>query len=74
MALSAPLVALRLRTNAAKRFKKADNASAVIFKMLRVAETRFRRLNAPELLREVFVGIEFENGVRAKQEPQKAAA
>jgi len=72
--IESPFAALRLRTNAAKRFKKVESATAIIFKMLRVAETRFRRLNAPELLREVFVGIEFENGVRAKQEPQKAAA
>ena len=42
--------------------------------MLQVAETSFRRLNAPELLGEVFAGIEFENGVRAEQEPQAAAA
>ena len=42
--------------------------------MLRVTETRFRRLNTPELLREVFAGIEFKDGVRLKQEPQEAAA
>jgi len=42
--------------------------------MLRVAETWFRRLNACELLHEVFAGIEFKDGVRLEQEPQEAAA
>jgi len=72
--IESPFAALRLRTNAAKRFKKVENATAVIFKMLRVAETRFRRLNATELLREVFLGVEFQNGVRVKQQHQEAAA
>ena len=31
-----------LRTDAAKRFKKVENAQAVIWKMLLVAENRFR--------------------------------
>jgi len=33
--------ALRLRTDAAKRFKKVENATAVIFKMLLLAQGRF---------------------------------
>ena len=38
--------ALRLRTDGAKRFKSVDRAIAVIWKMLMVAESRFRRLKA----------------------------
>ena len=34
---------------AAKRFKRVDRAIAVIWKMLMVAESRFRRLKALEL-------------------------
>jgi len=72
--VESPFGALRLRTDAAKRFKKVENATAVIFKMLQVAETRFRRLNAPELLRELALGAEFKDGLRAQHHPQEAAA
>jgi transposase-like protein len=72
--VESPFSALRLRTDAAKRFKKVENATAVIFKMLQVAEKRFRRLNAPELLREVVLGAEFKDGLRTQRETQEAAA
>ncbi len=48
-----PFAALRLRTAAAKRFKKVPNATAVIWKMLMLAEQRFRKLNAPERMKQV---------------------
>jgi hypothetical protein len=48
--IESPFAALRLRTDAAKRFKRVENATAVIWKMLLVAQQRFRRLNAPELM------------------------
>ena len=57
-----PFAALRLRTDAAKRFKKVENAQAVIWKMLLVAEP-FRRLKAPELMKDVYQGAEYVNGV-----------
>ena len=38
---------------AAKRFKKVENATAMIWKLLLIAEKTFRNLNAPELLAEV---------------------
>ncbi len=41
--VESPFAALRLRTDAAKRFKRVDRAIAVIWKMLMVAESRFRR-------------------------------
>ena len=44
---------------AAKRFKKVENATAVIWKLLLLAERRFRRLHAPELLAEVWQGAQF---------------
>jgi hypothetical protein len=46
-----PFAALRLRTSTAKRYKKARSAEALIWKTLMMAETRFPRLNAPELLK-----------------------
>ena len=52
--VESPFAALRLRTDAAKRYKRVDRAIAVIWKMLLVAESRFRRLKAPDLMRDVY--------------------
>jgi transposase-like protein len=72
--IESPFAALRLRTDAAKRFKRVDNATAVIWKMLLVAQTRFRRLNAPELLTEVYHGAQYVNGIRVQERPWEVAA
>jgi putative transposase len=72
--VESPFAAVRLRTAAAKRFKKVENATAVIWKTLRVAEQSFRRLDAPELLPEVAEGVAYINGERAKRGNEKAAA
>jgi hypothetical protein len=50
-----------------KRFKRVENATAVIWKTLLVAEQTFRRLDAPELLAEVAEGVTYVNGVRVKR-------
>ena len=54
---------LRLRTDAAKRYKRVDRAIAVIWKMLMVAEGRFRRLKAPELIEDVYLGAQYADGI-----------
>jgi putative transposase len=72
--VESPFAALRLRTDAAKRFKKVENATAVIFKMLCVAQQRFRRLNAPELLAEVLLGATFKDGIRTSTNNHQEAA
>ena len=72
--IESPFAALRLRTDAAKRFKKVENATAVIWKMLLVAESKFRRLNSPELVKEVYLGARFVNGERRKEEIREAVA
>jgi putative transposase len=73
--VESPFAAVRLRTGAAKRFKKVENATAVIWKTLLVAEHSFRRLDAPELLPAVAEGVEYVNGKRAKRRRiDKAAA
>ena len=72
--VESPFAALRLRTAAAKRFKKVDNATAVIWQMLLLAERRFRRLNAPELMAEVFQGATYLNGLPVQRQPEAAAA
>ena len=48
---------MRQRTAAAKRFKRVENATAVIWKTLLIAEKTFRRLDAPELLADVTSGV-----------------
>ena len=69
--VESPFAALRLRTDAAKRFKKVENAQAVIWKMLLVAEKRFRRLKAPELMKDVYQGAQYVNGVPVNQAPEE---
>jgi hypothetical protein len=53
---------VRLRTTAAKRFKKVSSATALIWKLRQVAEKTFRRLNAPELLPLVYTGGQYPDG------------
>jgi transposase-like protein len=48
--LESPFAALRLRTDAAKRYKRVERATALIWKLMMVAESRFRRLRGRELL------------------------
>jgi serine/threonine-protein kinase len=54
--VESPFAAVRLRTSAAKRFKNVANATALIWRLLIVAERRFRRLRAPKLLAAVAAG------------------
>jgi putative transposase len=64
--VESPFAAARLRTDAAKRFKTVKNATAVIWKMLLVAERAFRRVKHPELMPEVYRGRQFRDGVEEK--------
>ena len=59
--IESPFDRVRLRTNAARRFKKVANAPAVVWKTLMVAERRFRKLTAPEQWAEVFRGVTFKD-------------
>jgi len=44
-----------------------ERATAVIWKMLMIAEARFRRLNAPELLAKVYTGVRYEDGIEVTE-------
>jgi len=72
--IESPFAAVRLRTDAAKRFKKVDNATALLWRLLMVAERRFRRLDAPEQLAAVYDGRKFEDGKLVKEKALKVAA
>src|SRR6516225_1705939 len=58
----------------AKRFKKVANATALIWRMLMVAERRFRRLDAPEQLAAVYDGRVFRDGKLVKEKQSLKAA
>lgn len=60
--VESPFAAVRLRTAAAKRFKKVVNATALIWRLLQVAERRFRKLNAPELIAAIARGERCADG------------
>ena len=72
--VESPFAALRLRTDAAKRYKRVDRAIAVIWKMLLVAESRFRRLKAPDLMRDVYQGARYDDGIVMNTMTEKVAA
>jgi len=72
--VESPFAALRLRTDAAKRYRKVENATAVIWKMLMLAEQRFRKLDAPEKLELVHLGIDINEIQKDKQEEVLAVA
>lgn len=60
--VESPFSAVRLRTDASRRYKRVEGAQAIIWKILRVAEQAWRRLNAPELLPLVASGVPFKDG------------
>jgi len=66
--VESPFSSVRLRTDAARRFKKVSNATAMIWKLLQVAEKNFRSLKGHWLLPDVYKGKTFIDGI----EEQKA--
>jgi len=74
--VESPFSSKRLRTDAAKRFRKVQNATAMIWKLLQVAEKNFRVLKGYWLLPEVYSGKRFVDGVLVedKNNRQRKAA
>ena len=72
--VESPFAALRLRTDAAKRYKRVDRATAVIWKMLMIAEKRFRRLKALGLMRNVYLGTLYMDGMAIEATVEEVAA
>lgn len=72
--IESPFATLRLRTDAAKRFKKVENATAVVWKMLLVTEKTFRKLNAPHLMALVYAGAKCKDGVVIREDAKGKAA
>ena len=72
--VESPFATVRLRTTAAKRFKKAENATALIWKILQVAESTFRKLKGAELLPAVYAGGQYRDGVKRRETAQQKLA
>ena len=66
--VESPFSSVRLRTDAAKRFKKVQNATAMIWKLLQVAEKSFRTLKGFWLLPAVYKGKQFADGTLKSQQ------
>ena len=62
--VESPFAAVRLRTSAAKRYKKVESATTLIWRILLVVEQHFRKLNAPDLCTAVYEGVVFHDGLR----------
>jgi transposase-like protein len=65
--VESPFSTVRLRTDAAKRFKKVQNATAMIWKLLLVAEKSFRLLKGYWLLTDVYEGKIFVDGIAVQE-------
>jgi hypothetical protein len=50
-------------TRAAKRFKKVERVTAIIWRPLRVADKHFCKLNAPEQYRNVHRSVRYADGI-----------
>jgi hypothetical protein len=68
--VESPFNAVRLRTNAVRRYKKVGNATAMIWKLLRVAEKRFNTLKGAEKLEGVYEGRMYKDGIEVKTDFQ----
>jgi putative transposase len=66
--VESPFSIVRLRTDAAKRFKKVQNATAMIWKLLQVAEKSFRLLKGYWLLSDVYEGKRFVDGTLIQEQ------
>jgi putative transposase len=71
--IESPFASVRLRTAASKRYKRVAGATAMIWKLLMVAERTFRKLNAPHLLPNVMAGLRYQDGELIGQPPLERA-
>ena len=54
---------VRLRTRATRRMRKAQTGLYLVFQLVRRAEHRWRRIDAPYLVAKVLEGVQFVDGV-----------
>lgn len=64
--IESPFGPVKSRVNRAKRMMQHWSALGLVFKLLQDQETRWHRLNAPELVAAVIAGAKYRNGVQIK--------
>lgn len=69
--VESPFNSAPLRTEASRRFKKVENAEAMVWKLLTIADRSWRKLNAPRLPKEVYNGSQFQDGVALKMKDEE---
>ncbi len=67
---------VRLRTRATRRMRRAQTGLHLVFQLIRRAEQRWRRIDAPHLVAKVLEGVQFVDGVEvlASAKKRKGAA
>jgi putative transposase len=69
--VESPFATVRLRTTAVKRFKKVKNATALIWKLLHVAQSPFRKLKGTEVLPAVYAEEQYRDGLKPAADPRQ---
>ena len=65
---------MRLRADKSKRCLSRTTALAFVFKLTKLAERHWRRLNGSERLAEIIEGVRFRDGEPALRAEDQAAA
>ena len=68
------LATVRLRTHKTRGCLSRVTAMTMVFKLVLSAQKRWRRLNASQYLKDVILGVEFPDGVRANAQNKANAA
>ena len=65
---------VRLRTRATRRMRRAQAGLYLVFQLVRRAEQRWRRIDAPHLVIRVLEGASFTNGVEVTKKAKRGVA
>lgn len=65
---------VRLRTRATRRMRQAQTGLYLVFQLVRRAERRWRRIDAPHLVIRVLDGVPFTNGVEVVKKSRRGVA
>lgn len=72
--IESPFDQVRLRTRAARRMRTARTGLYLVFKLVRQAQQRWRRIDAPNLISRVLDGVKFVNGIEVASSKKGVAA
>ena len=72
-AIESSFATVRLRTRVTKGAGSRTRALVMAFKLLAMAEKRWRKIDAPALAESLALGARFENGVQTQEDAKEAA-